>query len=127
MSISLSSSWVAIVSPWVAIAPKEVVKEGVLTADGSEQLVIEAPGPINLEGYVDLSNLAVGDEVVLKRYVKIQEGGDYKLHASEAFNGVQEQPLIRFPPIAGYYGIKVTLQQTAGSFKSFPYQFFKEG
>ncbi len=108
------------------IPRKQPLKEGVLVADGTEQVLVEAVGLLNLEGYVDLSAMAEGDTVVLKRYVKIQEGGEYKLHASETYTGVQAEPLIRFPFIAGYYGIKVTLQQTSGTFKSFPYQFIKE-
>jgi hypothetical protein len=28
--------------------------------------------------------------------------------------------------MAGYYGIKITLKQTSGTYKNFPYQFFKE-
>lgn len=103
-----------------------VLKEGVLTADGTEQTLIEATGIMNLEGYVDLSAMVGGDQVVLNRYVKIESGGAYRLHATGLYIGVPAQPLIRFPFIAGYYGIRVTLQQIAGVFKSFPYQFIKE-
>lgn len=105
---------------------KQLLKEDILMADGTEQTVIEVSGLINLEGYIDLSQMQNGDTVTLKRYVKISAEGDYKLHGQETFVGVQEQPLIRFPPIAGYYGIKITLQQTSGEFKNFQYQFFKE-
>jgi len=114
----------------IALSPvhhvKMVLKEGVLTADGTEQTLIEATGIMNMEGYVDLSAMVGGDRVVLNRYVKIESGGAYTLHATAAYVGVQPQPLIRFPFIAGYYGIRVTLQQTAGINKRFPYQFFKE-
>jgi len=109
----------------VPLLRKKVLKEGKITADGTEQVVVEASGILNLEGYIDLSEMVAGDTVVLKRYVKIEEVGDYKLHATETYTGAQEQPIIRFPPIAGRYGIKVTLQQTSGTFKSFPYQFFR--
>jgi hypothetical protein len=111
----------------LVLAPRKTVfKEGIIQADGTEQTVVDAPGLLNLEGYIDLSEMTAGDTVVLKRYVKIQEGGEYKLHASETYTGAQAQPLIRFPFMASYYGMKVTLQQTAGTYKSFPYQFFKE-
>ncbi|MEM2587949.1 MAG: hypothetical protein QXV23_06580 [Candidatus Bathyarchaeia archaeon] len=105
---------------------KQLLKEGKLVADGTEQTLIEALGLLNLEGYVDLSPMQDGDTVILRRYVKITANDDYKLHGEETYIGVQAQPLIRFPPLAGYYGIKVTLQQTTGTYKSFPYQFFKE-
>jgi hypothetical protein len=105
---------------------KELLVEGSITADGTEQTVIEKLGLINLEGYVDLSEMTNGDTVTLRRYVKIQQNGEYRLHGEETYLGVQTQPLIRFPTIVGYYGIKVTLQQTSGTYKNFPYQFFKE-
>ncbi|MEM2249936.1 MAG: hypothetical protein QXO00_02385 [Candidatus Bathyarchaeia archaeon] len=105
---------------------KQLLKEGVLTADGTEQTLIEASGLLSLEGYVDLSAMTTGDTVTLTRYVKIQQDGEYKRHATETYTGPQADPLVRFPFIAGYYGIKVTLKQTSGTYKTFPYQFFKE-
>jgi len=108
------------------VAPsKQVIAEGTITTDGTEQVVFEIVELINLEGYIDLSNMTEGDTIILKRYVKIKEGGSYKLHAKETYSGVQEEPLIRFPEIAGRYGIKITIQQIAGTYKSFDYQFFK--
>lgn len=108
------------------IPHKQLLKENTLTADGTEQTVIEVEGLINLEGYIDLNQMQNGDTVTLRRYIKITSNGDYKLHGEETYVGVQAQPLIRFPPLASYYGIKITLQQTSGTFKTFQYQFFKE-
>jgi hypothetical protein len=105
---------------------KSVFKEGNLTADGTEQVVVDAPGLLHLEGYVDLSEMVAGDEVTLRQYVKIEEGGEYKLYNGDAYSGAQEKPLIHFRSIVGYYGVKVTLQQTAGAYKKFNYQFMKE-
>jgi len=103
---------------------KSVVKEGVLEADGTEQTLVEVVGAVSLEGYVDLGEMGDGDEVVLRRYVKIQGGGEYGLHASDTYSGVQREPLVRFPPITCYYGLRITLQQTAGTYRRFPHQFF---
>lgn len=108
------------------IPHKHLLKEGVLEADGTEQTVIEIAELINLEGYIDLSSMQDGDTVTLRRYVKISSIDNYKLHGEETYVGFQAQPLIRFPPLACCYGIKITLQQTSGKFKSFPYLFFKE-
>lgn len=107
-----------------AVREELVLKEGTIIADGTEQTVIEAAGLMKLEGYVDLSAMTEGDTVILRRYVKITADGNYKLHGEETYVGVQAQPLIRFPPLAGCYGIKVTLKQTMGTYKSFNYQFF---
>jgi len=109
------------------IPRKQVVAEGVLVSDGTEQTVVEVEGLTDVDGYVDLSNMESGDTVILSRYVKIKPDGDYKRHARETYIGSQEEPLIRFPPITGYYGVKITLKQTSGTLnKEFPYQFFKE-
>jgi hypothetical protein len=105
---------------------KQILAEGTVTADGTEQTVLEAQGIMNLEGYIDLSQMANTDTVTIRRYVKIQQNGEYRLHGEETYAGIQAQPIIRFPPIAGLYGIKITLKQTSGTYKNFPYQFFKE-
>jgi hypothetical protein len=108
------------------IPRKQLLKENEIYADGTEQTVIETLGLINLEGYIDLSQMVNGDTVTLRRYVKIQKDAEYKLHGEETYVGVQAQPLVRFPAMAGCYGIKITLKQTSGTYKNFPYQFFKE-
>jgi hypothetical protein len=108
------------------IPRKQLLKEDEISADGTEQTVIEALGLMNLEGYIDLSQMTNGDTVTLRRYARIREDAEYKLHGEETYVGGQAQPLIRFPAMAGYYGIKITLQQTSGTHKNFPYQFFKE-
>jgi hypothetical protein len=105
---------------------KELLAEGSITANGTEQTVIEKLGLINLEGYIDLSQMTSTDTVTIRRYVKIQRNGEYKLHGEETYVGIQAQPILRFPAIAGLYGIKITLKQTSGTYKNFPYQFFKE-
>jgi hypothetical protein len=56
---------------------------------------------MNLEGYIDLSQMTNGDTVTLRRYVKIQQNGEYKLHGEETYGGIQAQPIIRFPAMAG--------------------------
>lgn len=108
------------------VVKREILKEGEIVANGDEQVLIEVVGTISLEGYVDLSEMNEGDAVTLRRYVRIINGDDYKLHAEETYYGKQREPLIRFPPIAGRYGIMVTIQQISGTFKKFKYQFFKE-
>ncbi|MEM1879169.1 MAG: hypothetical protein QXJ18_05355 [Desulfurococcaceae archaeon] len=101
-----------------------LVKEGVVEADGTEQTVVEALGPMSLEGYIDLSEMQEGDAVIIKRYVRMTQDGEYKLHASDEYYGRQTEPIVRLPPISGLYGIKVTLQQTSGTYRAFRYLFF---
>ncbi|MEM2284556.1 MAG: hypothetical protein QXL29_08145 [Zestosphaera sp.] len=103
--------------------------EGTLTADGSEQNVVldevEGNPPRFLEGHIDLSNMADGDTVVIRQYFKISPTGTYKKYAEETFSNAQPIPLLHVISNVGRYGIKVTLQQTAGTYRSFDYQFFR--
>jgi len=106
---------------------KQVLKEGTITADGTEQVVIEITELMNIEGYIDLSNLASGDTVIIRIYVKVKDGGDYEKHAEETYSGAQTLPLLFIQPRPAKYGLKITLQQTAGTYRNYDYQFFKVG
>lgn len=114
------------VNNYMGGAQKSLLKRQNITADGSEQTIIEAMGLGLLEGYIDLSNMQAGDTVLIKQYVKIVEGGDYKLYANGSYSGVQSQPMLHFEDRMLDLGMKITLQQTAGTFRAFPYEFYKE-
>jgi len=108
------------------LAPTSPI-EGTLTADGSEQTVVEATGTLEfqLDGYIDLSNMASGDTVVVREYMKIASGGNYVKYAEETYSGAQSIPLLHIVTKPARYALKVTLQQTAGTNRDYPYQFFK--
>jgi hypothetical protein len=97
---------------------------GVLTADGSEQVVMEISEPARVSGYINLANMDAGDTVVIKQYVKLTE--EYKRYASETYTGVQENPILYITPKELASAIKVTIQQTSGAYKTFEYLFIKE-
>jgi hypothetical protein len=103
--------------------------EGSITMDGSEQTVVldEVAGNPQrfLEGYVDLSPMASGDTIVVRQYMKISATGDYVKYAEETYSGSQPIPLLYVTTKPGRYGIKVTVQQTAGTYRTFTYQFFR--
>jgi hypothetical protein len=101
--------------------------EGTLTADGSEQTVVEKSGTLefNLDGYIDLTNMASGDTVVIKESMKIKSGGNYVVYASETYTGAQSIPLLHIITKPSRYALKITLQQTAGTYRDFDYQFFQ--
>ncbi len=102
----------------------EVIKEGHLTADGTEQTLVEFTELGKMEGYVDLSNLTPGDTVILRQYQKVS--AVYRQYAEESYSGVQALPAVYITPKSGKDGIKITLQQTAGILRAFTYCFFKE-
>jgi hypothetical protein len=99
---------------------------GTLKADGSEQTLVEYKGVGKVYGSVDLQSMQAGDTVVLRQYVKVKDGGEYKKYGQETYSGVQALPIIYFTPKATDVAIKITLQQTAGEFGSFDYNFMKE-
>lgn len=105
---------------------KTPIKKANLKANGSEQTLIETVSIGAIEGYVDLSNMTTGDTVILKQYFKLQEDGQYGRYGSQIYIGPQVEPIMRFPLKLSDSGMKVTLQQTAGSFKSFPHAFYKD-
>ncbi|MEM0459300.1 MAG: hypothetical protein QW407_03980 [Thermofilaceae archaeon] len=92
-----------------------------------ETTVVEIPQQDDdyiVEGYLDLRALTSEDTVVIKEYVAL-DGTTYSLFASATYVGQLPEPLLRFhskvmPASAKY---KVTLTQTSGEVKSFPYFF----
>jgi hypothetical protein len=103
-----------------------ILAQGTITADGTEQTVVEYTGKISqISGYIDLSNMEDGDAVTVKLYVKIKPDGGYKLYHAETFNDKQEEPALYILPKVTGIAYKVTIQQTKGTYKSFDYLFIK--
>ena len=103
---------------------EEVV--GTLTADGSEQTVVERTAIGTLEGHIDLFNMQAGDTVVIKEYIMLKTGGTYRLYDSATYSNAQAKPNIHVVKLPAKYGVKVTLQQTAGVNRTYDYNFFRE-
>lgn len=103
--------------------------EGSVAMDGTEKDVVldEVAGnpPRFLEGYIDLSPMATGDRIVIRQYMKISPTGAYVKYAEEAYEGAQSLPLLYVVTKPGRYGIRVTAQQTAGTYRTLTYQFFR--
>jgi len=78
------------------------------------------------EGYVDLTQMESGDEIVFREYVAIREG-EYKVYATHTYSGAQtEEPLVHFTAKIQSYGWKVSAEQTAtgaGGYKTLPFYF----
>jgi hypothetical protein len=103
----------------------EPFAKGTLVADGSEQVVMEVSGSVRVSGYISLANMETGDTVVIRQYMKLLNG-EYKRYASETYTGAQENPIVYITPKELASAIKVTLQQTSGTYKTFDYLFIKE-
>ncbi len=94
----------------------------------AEQVVCEQLGenPSQVSGYVDLRNLAQGDAVVIRFYIKVKENGVWGLCYEESYSDSLSPPIVHVTKRPENHGLKVTIQQTTGSPKIIDYEFFVE-
>jgi len=80
-----------------------------------------------VEGYIDLSQLANGEEVIVREYVAV-DGANLRKFLEVGFVGPVNEPVVRFHaktlPASALY--RVTLTQVSGTLRSFPYAFILE-
>ena len=93
--------------------------------DGTEQTIFENTELGEYSGYIFLDALESGDSITIRIYIRDPEDGNYKKYLEETFDGVIDPPTVRVVPIIGKCGIKVTAQQTAGSYKTITHMWFK--
>jgi hypothetical protein len=77
-----------------------------------------------VEGQISLQNLASGDTVVIRTYIAVD--GTNQVKVDEAtFSGAQTIPVVRIPATTVAYNgkFRVTITQTAGTLRAFPYTF----
>ena len=98
---------------------------GTLTADGTEQTVVEVTTIGTLEGYIDLANMQAGDSVTIREYVRLKSGGTYRLYDSATYTDAQTKPALHIVKLPTRYGLRVTLEQTAGVNRDYDYNFFR--
>ena len=100
-----------------------------VTADGTEQTLYanttsRAAIFVNLD--LDLVNMALGDNTVLRVY-KMVDGTTYRLQSVVPYNGAQTLTCVTISGNEGIVsGYKITLQQTAGTNRAYPYIYFDQ-
>jgi len=124
VGIKISDTEVIIERVGIPILLKIIAKD-VLLANGTEQTLFEYVGTAVIQGYIDLQNLRDGDEVVITSYVKVKEDGEYKVYLKETYTGKIVPPMLCVLPRLSGVAMKVTLQQTAGIYRSFDYIFIR--
>lgn len=70
---------------------------------------------------VDCANLAMGDTVELRVYTKCLSGGTERLAYLRSYSNTQGEPIKYSVPVPADISCKVTLKQTAGSARQFPW------
>ncbi len=77
-----------------------------------------------IEGQIDLSNMASGDTVIIRPYIAV-DGTNQRKSDELSFSGPQPIPVVRvLAHTIAYNGkFRVTVTQTSGTLRSFPYTF----
>jgi len=96
----------------------------------SEITVIEITGASDdyiVEGYMDLSALQSNDNLTVREYIAV-DGTNYYTFLTVPYYGPVSDPIIRFHAKTLQYNMKykVTVSQTSGTLRSFPYSFIQE-
>ncbi len=108
---------------------------GTLTADGNEQTLYIDDEPLGCTMgrrlYVDLDAMAGGDTTVIRVYHRLSDGGGLQLLDYNSYTGADGGLANGIKLIAidlGPYrhGIEITLEQTAGVNRPYPFEFFAE-
>ncbi|RLC82429.1 MAG: hypothetical protein DRJ03_19065 [Chloroflexi bacterium] len=100
---------------------------GRITLDGTEQTLFESTELAEYFGYVFLNNLEDGDTVVIRVYIRDVEDSKYYLADEKSFSNAQAIPVVRITNVIGKVGIKITIQQTAGTYRDVDHMWFRKG
>ena len=112
--------------PLVLSAALEKIKEGVLTADGTEQELVATVGLAEYYGLISLDKMTVGDKVAVSLYLKMTAEGEWKRYRRMEYAGPQEDPVLHLLVKVVQHGFRVTLHQFEGVPKTFEYCFYKK-
>ena len=93
----------------------------------TETTVVSIPAQSDdylIEGYIDLGNMEEGDSVEITEYIAV-DGSNYRVFLRVSFRGALDEPIVRFHTKTLYKNMlyKVTIKQTKGTLRSFPYAF----
>ncbi len=106
-----------------SVASSLTRSEASILADGTEQELYINDAPADnwiLDNIkLDLSVLQAGDSVTIRFYARMVAAGAYKLFDTQSFSDVQAVPAILVTGLANRYGLKITFQQTAGTYRTF--------
>lgn len=110
------------------------IDEGSLTADGTEQTIKTSTVAACHVLHVDLSNMANGDIVTLRGYIKLRTGDSVKklmysaTYANKQGDGADVgssalgEVLAVSVPVPSFYSVSFTLKQEAGTNRAYPWR-----
>jgi len=107
----------------------------VLTADGTEQNTYVSSTPLGVHKphvvFIDLDNMDQGDTTVIRTYYRLAGGGGWLLEDYQSYtgadgglaNGIKVIAVDLYP---NRFGIRITLEQTAGTNRDYLWKYFGE-
>lgn len=98
---------------------------GSMLMDGTEQTLFENTELGEYSGFIFFDSLKNGDAVTIKIYVRDVEDEAYKRWISDTYIYELENPTVRMLPVIGKVGLKVTAEQTAGTYRTITHMWFK--
>ena len=106
----------------------EVEAEGILTADGTEQTIVDVQKtePFKSLMYIDMSNLVGADQVDIVEYMQTSATESLKSFTRSRFVGVQNPPMMMITEKLAAFRHVITLEQFGGAYRDFPWQLLVE-
>jgi len=114
----------------VVISSKDVISGTATPTElGSPVVLVNIPSQPDeyiIEGYIDLSQMLTGDEVIIEEFIAV-DGSNQQLLTKSKYANAQAEPIIRFhsKTIKRDALYKVQITQIAGTLRQFPYYFVK--
>ena len=99
---------------------------GTITTDGTEQNVYINNDPVGLYSpeiiLIDFTNHTAGETIEIKEYYRIKSGGNLILYKTTSYAGAVDPPLVSHALQKNRYGIKVTIEKTAGTNRDYDWE-----
>ena len=104
---------------------------GNITTDGAEQNIYINDDPMGIYEprvvKIDCTNMGWGDDVILRWYERIVDGGAMVLKDQWLLEDVQDpalgtSPLVNIELEPNRFGVQVTIEQSAGTYRAFPWE-----
>jgi len=97
------------------------IAEGSITADGSEQTVSAITASGTYVAVIDTANMQAGDALTIRVKVRVRDGGTIRTMYIVSLADAQDEPIAVSAPVGSPYGMTVTIEQTAGTNRAYPY------
>jgi hypothetical protein len=101
---------------------------GTITLDGTEQDIYRVETPMGVfepsKVLIDFTNQTVAETVIIRTYYRIEGGGAFVKKDEVTFIGVQDPELINVDLEPNRFGIRVTIERTAGGAIDYPWEVF---